>query len=270
MARSVENLAMLFAVQARDDLWPQPAEAPIAACFRERLTGDLRGKRIGWLGDLGGHLAFETGVIALCVRALASFTTIGCEVEPVQVDYPLEQLWRDWIVIRAWLTGGSLADRYAIPEKRKLMKEEACWEVEQAMRLSAIDVFEASRGRAAFCRTFARLFEAFDFLVLPTAQCFPFDASVRWPCEIGGRRMDTYHRWMEVANYATLAGCPAVNVPAGFSEEGLPMGLQILAPRHGDLACLQLAHAYEQATAWNSIRPPDVAMAEPTDGCACA
>jgi amidase len=67
--------------------------------------------------------------------------------------------------------------------------------------------------------------------------------------------MDTYHRWMEVVIYATLVGCPAINAPAGFSAEDRPMGLQIFARPRRDQACLQLAHAYEQATRWTSIRP---------------
>jgi amidase len=113
----------------------------------------------------------------------------------------------------------------------------------------------ASNQRAAWCRTVTKLFETFDFLILPTAQCFPFDANLTWPRDVGGRRMDTYHRWMEVVIPATMAGYPAINVPAGFSADGLPMGLQILAPRREDLACLQLARAYEHATRWNSILP---------------
>lgn len=256
MARSVEDLAMLFSVQAEDETWPQPSAQQSAACFRRGLGRDLRGTRIGWLGGLNGYLAFEPGVIDLCERALRSFAEIGCHVEPACIDYPLEQLWQDWITLRAWLTGGPLAGRYADPAKRALMKEEACWEVE-AMHLSAMDVLEASNRRADFCRAMDRLFKAHDFLVLPTAQCFPFDATVSWPKDIGGRRMDTYHRWMEVASYATLAGCPSLNTPAGFSTHGLPMGLQILAPCHRDLACLEIAHAYEQATNWSSVRPPE-------------
>jgi amidase len=137
-----------------------------------------------------------------------------------------------------------------------MMKEEARWEVERALQLSAMDVFEASSQRAAWCRAIARLFETFDFLVLPTAQCFPFDAHQTWPRMIGDRQMDTYYRWMEVVIPATMAGCPTANVPAGFSSKGLPMGLQILAPCHKDLACLQLVRAYESATIWSSILPP--------------
>jgi amidase len=272
MARSVEDLAMLFSVQAETETWPQPSTWQTSACFRHRLARDLRGARIGWLGDLDGYLAFEPGVIDLCEQALRSFGEIGCHVAPAHIDYRLEQLWADWVTLRAWLTGGPLAGRYADPAKRALMKQEVCWEVEQAMRLSAIDVLEASNRRADFCRAMDRLFKSHDFLVLPTAQCFPFDASVSWPNEIGGRRMDTYHRWMEVVIYATLAGCPAVNVPAGFFAQGLPMGLQILAPSHRDLACLELAHAYEQATVWSSMRPSETSRQreELTDGCAGA
>jgi amidase len=70
--------------------------------------------------------------------------------------------------------------------------------------------------------------------------------------------MDTYHRWMEVAIPATMAGCPAINVPAGFSASGLPMGIQILGPCGADLACLQIARAYERATHWGAIKPPPI------------
>jgi amidase len=263
---------MLFAVQADDDMSSRPGRGQTSACFRERLARDWRGTRVGWLGDLGGYLPFEPGVVDLCERAISSFVEMGCDVDAVCVDYSLEELWRDWVALRAWLTGGPLAGRYADPAKRALMKDEARWEVEQAMGLSALDVFEASARRAEWCRVLQRLFKNYDFLVLPTAQCFPFDARVTWPKEVGGRKMDIYHRWMEVVIYATLAGCPVVNVPAGFSPQGLPMGLQVLAPRHDDLACLQLAYAYEEATQWSSIRPSEALFMteERTDGCACA
>jgi len=68
--------------------------------------------------------------------------------------------------------------------------------------------------------------------------------------------MDTYHRWMEVVNGATLAGLPAISVPVGFSSTGLPMGLQVIGPPRADLAVLRLAHAYEQASGWVRRFPP--------------
>jgi amidase len=68
--------------------------------------------------------------------------------------------------------------------------------------------------------------------------------------------MDTYHRWMEVVLPWTLSGCPVISVPVGFNPSGLPMGLQIIGKPHGDLAVLQVAYAYEQATGWVSKRLP--------------
>lgn len=248
IARSVDDLAMLLAVQAGDERCCGGSPRESLARIREPLKRDMRGSRVGWLGDFDGYLAFEDGVLDLCLKALRAFAAIGCNVDAVRIGHPLDQVWNSWTTLRAWLTGGSLAKHYSDPAKRSLMKQEARWEVEQGLRLSAMDVFEASNQRAAWCRTIADLFRKFDFLVLPSAQCFPFDASVTWPRSIGGRTMDTYHRWMEVAIPATMAGCPAINVPAGFSPHGLPMGIQILAPCNDNLACLQIARAYQSAT----------------------
>ena len=101
-----------------------------------------------------------------------------------------------------------------------------------------------------------RFFETYDFFIVPTAQLFPFDANLDWPKEIAGRRMETYHEWMKGMLPVTMAGGPALAVPAGFNEEGLPMGIQIVGPNHAELACLQLAHAYEQETNWTRKLPP--------------
>ncbi|KMY65180.1 amidase, partial [Desulfocarbo indianensis] len=99
-------------------------------------------------------------------------------------------------------------------------------------------------------------FTRYDFLLLPTAQVFPFDAKTHWPASIAGKTMDTYHRWMEVVTPVSLSGSPAMSVPVGFGAQGLPMGVQIIGKRQADLAVLQLAYAYEQATQWVQRRPP--------------
>ncbi len=105
----------------------------------------------------------------------------------------------------------------------------------------------ASEQRSTFYQQMLALFEHADVLALPTAQVWPFDAALRWPQQIAGRDMDTYHRWMEVVIYATLAGLPCISVPVGFGPTGLPMGMQLIGRPRADLAVLQLAHAYEQA-----------------------
>jgi amidase len=92
-----------------------------------------------------------------------------------------------------------------------------------------------------------RLFERHDFLVAPTAQVFPFPIAWDWPKAVAGQAMATYHEWMKANCLITMAGAPALACPAGFDDRGLPMGIQIVGPVHGELACLKLAAAYEAA-----------------------
>jgi amidase len=101
-----------------------------------------------------------------------------------------------------------------------------------------------------------KLFERFDYLVLPTSQVFPFPVEERWPRTVAGQTMRTYHEWMKSALLVTLAGNPALAVPAGFGAAGLPIGLQIVGPNRGEIVCLQLAKAYEAAADWTRKRPP--------------
>src|SRR6185312_15320260 len=204
MARTVPDLAMLLSVQAGYD-----ARAPLSnrqdpAQFSGSLKRDFKGTRIAWLGDFGGYLPFEPGVLALCTNALKSFETLGCVIETAKPDYPIEQVWRHWLKLRAWQAGSPLRQFYGDPAKRALMKPEAQFEVESAMKLSAFDISDASAGRSAWYQAARRFLEKYEFFVLPSAQVFPFDAKTYWPKEIAGRAMDSYHRWMEVAAIVTM------------------------------------------------------------------
>ncbi len=226
------------------------------ARFTAPLSRDFSGTRIGWLGDFNGYLAMERGVLGLCEQALDAFRDIGCTVESTSIDFSMPELWHTWLVFRHWLSRGKLLPLYNDPALRAQLKPEAVWEAEGGRTLSGDQVYHASQRRAAFYQALLKAFETFDFLVLPSAQLFPFDADIHWPAAIAGRSMDTYHRWMEVVVPGTLSGCPVINVPAGFGPGGLPMGLQVIAPRHQDFAALQVAYAYEQASQWNLRHSP--------------
>ncbi len=257
MARTVTDIAMLLSVMAGDDARAPLSLAEPASVFAEPLKRDFRGARIGWLGDLDGALAMEAGVLDLCLGGIRALETVGCSIEPVSLGIPEETLWDTWLTLRHWLVSGNLMDLYADPGKRAKLKPEAIWEIEGGLKLSAPDVYQASVGRSSIYRAFCALFERCDFLALPSAQVFPFAIDLPWPAEIAGRRMDTYHRWMEAMYPATLAGCPVVSVPAGFGGPAdLPMGIQIIGPRRQDRSVLQIAYAYEQATDWTRRRPP--------------
>ncbi len=256
IARNVPDLAMLLSVQAGYDPRVPLSIREDPAAFTRALDRDFKGVRVAWGGDLGGHLAFEPGVLALCEGALQAFERIGCVVERVVPDYPMTDLWEDFRTLRWWQTSTALAPVYDDPAKRATMKPEAIWEVEHGLALSARDVARASAGRTAWYGAFRKLLDRYEYFALPSAQVFPFDAATHWPAAIDGRRMDTYHRWMEVVAPVTMTGCPALNVPVGFNGDGLPMGLQIVGRNHAEFACLQLAFAYDQVTGWTRTRPP--------------
>jgi amidase len=108
-----------------------------------------------------------------------------------------------------------------------------------------LDIYKASVGRSSLLAAFLALFETMDYIALPATQCMPFDIGADWPTTIAGRTMDTYHRWMESSIYATLAGLPALAVPAGLID-GLPFGVQIIGKPQDDWSLLQLAFAWQQ------------------------
>ena len=260
MGRTVSDTAMLLSTLAGYDARCPNSIPEDPKQFAQPLARDWNGLRIGWLGDFDGYLPMEKGVISVCEKALDGFRAVGAEVEAATLDFSMAELWQTWLTFRHWYVRFLRARDYADPARRQRLKPEVIWEVEGGLDLSGQDVFMASMARARFYAAVRTAFEHYDFLVLPTAQVFPFDASTHWPKRIGDREMDTYHRWMEVVVPGTLSGCPVAAVPAGFGANGLPMGLQIIGPRYQDFATLQIAYAYEQATRWNlDRRPPAIA-----------
>lgn len=251
MGVCVDDLALLLDVQAG---WHPSAPLSLPAPERPFSSDSSlhRTFRIGWLGELGGHLAVEDGILDLCRGALDRFAAGGHAVEAVVPDFDFGALWRAFVALRHFSTGGKLAPLFEDPEKRALLKPEAQWECEGFLRLTAPDLFAATAVRSAWYARVLALFERFDALALPSAQVWPFPIETDWPSRIAGRAMDSYHRWMEVAVPATLAGCPAACVPAGFGGPGggLPMGLQIIGRPRGDDEVLRLCRAYERANPW--------------------
>ena len=256
MGRSIDDLAMLLSVQAGyDPRAPLSHDDPALAGWRE-LRPSLRGVRFGWLGDLDGHLPFEPGILELCEGACRLLAEAGAAVEPAALGFDPERLWQAWATLRSHSIGGRHEETYRDPRTRALLKPEAIWEVERGHAFSALDIHRAAIDRGAWYKAVLAVFERFDFLLLPAAQVFPFAGEVHWPAQVGGRAMDSYHRWMEVVAGPTLAGCPAISVPAGFGEAGLPTGLQIVAAPRRDADLLAVAALYEAICPWLDRLPP--------------
>jgi len=253
MGRTVADVAALFATQAGHD--PRDPLSLTDESLAYDPHRDLSGARIGWLGDFGGYLPFEPGVLELCRSSLDVFRGLGCTVVDVVPGFDMDKLWQTWRTLRHFLVANGQAADYADPAKRVNMKPEMIWEIENGHTLAAKDVYAASLARSDWHRHVAGLFEKYDFLILPSAQVFPFDAELDWPKTVGGRQMDTYHRWMEVVIGPTLAGLPVAAMPAGFGANGLPAGIQIIGPARADRDVLSAAAAYEKATDWLNRHP---------------
>ena len=162
-------------------------------------------------------------------------------------DFDFEALWQAFVTLRHATGGTALKLHYDDPGQRSLLKPEVIWEIEGSLGLTAPQIHAASVVRSLWYKAVLGLFDRFDLLVLPSAQVFAFDAEIHWPAEIAGRKMDSYHRWMEVSAFATMAGCPAMNVPVGFDRRGRSMGMQLIGRPRADAEVLTAAAAYERA-----------------------
>lgn len=245
MARNVADLAAMLATQSGYD-----ARVPLSIAepleTHRTIPTALKGLRIAWLGDLGGHLAMDDGILPGVEAGLTRMESAGALVEPAAPTFDCDRVWQAWLVWRHALAGAAVGAVLAKPGARDVIKPEALWEYEQGARLTMRDFVRASQVRSQFYAQITSLFERFDVLALPTSQVWPFPIAERWPKEIAGRAMDTYHRWMEVTLYATFAGLPAISVPASFHANGKwPCGLQLIGPPQADAFLLRIAAAYE-------------------------
>jgi len=215
---------------------------------------DLKQIKVGWLGNLNNYLAMEPGIIELCENSLEILESAGVEVEPTHPKFEMSDLWQCWTTLRH-ATRENKLEYYENPATKNLLKPELIWEIEQSLTLNQDDIQAAAAIRKEWYVELERLFKKYDFLVLPSAQVFPFDKNLHWPKDINGRKMDTYHRWMEVVILASLGGIPAINVPVGFDAKERPMGMQIMGKFGDDQRVLEFALAYEQITDYLDKRP---------------
>ena len=259
MGRSVRDVARLLQTQAGWSADSPLSIADEAGALEIGAAFDPRQQRIGWLGDLDAYLPMEPGILDACEHGLRRLEKLGCIVEPAaRLGMAPERVWDAWLIWRRVLVASRLAPFTLKEANRSHIKPEALWEIDQAQGCTANQFLAASVTRTSFHQKMLELFQQHDFLALPTTQVWPFDASERWPREIAGRTMDTYHRWMEVVIYATFAGLPCISVPVGFNDEGLPMGMQLIGRPRGDAGLLRLAAAYEGAIGDWLARRPDI------------
>ncbi len=253
MARTVADTALLLSVQAghyRDDPLSlgQPGHA-----FAGTLARDLRGLRVAWTPDLD-LVPVAPELASIAESAAHTFRDLGCHVERDCPD--LRGAMEVFQVQRAAALAvlGHALDR-DVPDWREHAREPVIWNIERGLALQAREILEAEVTRTHIYRRVVEFFERYDALLLPATQVPPFPVETDWVREINGQPMDTYIDWMTICCAVSVTGLPAISVPAGFTPEGLPAGVQIVTGPHDDLGLLQLAHEFEQATLHYRRRP---------------
>jgi len=237
LARSVDDLALLFSV--------------VAGRAFEPIDADVRGRRIAWAPDLGG-LPLDPRVRSIVHAQRATFVDLGCDVEDAHPDFSgVDDFFMTIRQARSWRTLGPL-----LASHRDGIKPDAVWEIESGSRVTAEQLARAQAAHRAFLDRMRRFHERYDFMVCAVNQVPPFDIALEWPREIDGVVMDSYIGWMKSAYWISATFGPAISVPAGFTGDGLPVGIQIAGARGNDLGVLQLARAFEAATGVGTRRPP--------------
>jgi amidase len=251
LARTVGDVALLMIVIAGSDLRsPISLEDP-GTQFTQPLERDFRGVRVAWSRDLGG-LPVDPRTTAVLESQRGVFADLGIDL--VEAEPDLSDADEVFEAFRAWDFEVSYGD--LLDTRRDQLKDTVIWNVEQGRALSGPELGRAARLRSDIYRRAHAFFADYEFLLLPVSQLPPFPAHLPYPTEVAGEPMGTYIEWMRTCSRITVTAHPAISVPAGFTPDGLPVGLQIVGRARDDWGVLQLAHAFETATEHWRRRPP--------------
>ena len=252
IARTVEDAALLLSAMAGPDPRVPASLAEPGAVFARPLGRSFRKVRVAWSPDLGGAFPVDARVTRALQPARGVLRALGCIVEDAAPD--LSDGDEAFQVQRA--VGFVEAYGELLKTKRELMKDTVVWNIEQGLALDAARIAKANVLRSKVFGAMRAFLERYEFLVLPTVQVPPFPVDQPYVTEIDGVKLGTYMEWMKSNYLITATSHPAISVPAGFTDDGLPVGLQIVGRYRDDFGVLQLAHAFEGATeAWKR-RPP--------------
>jgi amidase len=243
LARDVDDLALLLSVVAGPDPRVPTALGEAGSLFAPPLSGGLAGLRVAVSTDLGGLLEVDGEVARVVTETASVFDAAGATVDP---GHPALDLADDTFrTLRAWHFQAALGALLgAHPDS---FKQSLADNIRAGEPLTGADVARAFRQRTTLAERMRVFFESYDVLLLPTSQVPPFPADQEFPPSINGRPMGSYLDWMRSAYVITVTGCPAISVPAGETTDGLPVGVQIVAPFGADRRLLEVAAAFERA-----------------------
>ena len=251
IARTVEDAALLLSAMAGPDPRAPTTQAEEGKVFARPLARSFRKVRVAWSRDLGG-LPVDPRVTRALEPARAVFASLGCIVEDAEPD--LSGADEAFQVQRALGFVEAYGD--LMKTERARMKDTVVWNIEEGLKLTGERIANANVMRSRVFHAMRAFLERHEFLLLPTVQVPPFPVDQPYVTEIGGVKLKTYMEWMKSCYLISATSHPAISVPAAFTAEGLPVGLQIVGRYRDDFGVLQLAHAFEGATEVARRSPP--------------
>ncbi len=250
MARTVQDTALMLSTIAGPDPCAPIALTESGQTFARPLACDFKGVRIAWSRNLG-ELPIDPRTITTFDQQRATFEDLGCLVDDAEPDFSdADEIFK---VLRAWNFHFRFAD--LLQTNREQLKDTIIWNAEEGAKLTGFQVAQAEAKRTDLYHRVRKFMETYHYLLLPVSQVPPFDINRPYITEINGIQMETYIDWMKSCYYITVTGLPAISVPCGFTQDGLPVGLQIVGRHQDDWGVLQLAQAFEQATGFWKERP---------------
>ena len=242
LARSAEDAAlMLDSIVGFSSLSPISVAPPWTSA-REHVcrTTNAKGLRAAYAPDIAG-IGVDAEIDAICKAAAHRLQELGAHVDEMVFDASdgrePYQTWRG-----AWMVG----QRYADLARLAQFDENTRGNVERGLKVTALDVAKAEATRLRVFLRFQALFEHYDLLLTPAAPIKPFPVEKNFPDEINGQKFEDYIDWIAPAFLITLMSLPAGSVPAGTTHDGLPVGLQIVAPRFQEPRILSVANLVQQ------------------------
>ena len=250
MTRTVADAALMMNVCAGPDERDQYSLPAKRVDYLKAIKGSLKGVRVAYTDDLGFAEAVDPEVRAACAKAVRAFRELGCRVDTVSPRWPSPQdAWKQ-------IFCGGIATRMAPYRDRKSEIEPGLYEIiEETLAEPPTRYVQAWFDRLAWWQHSRAFFETYDLLLTPTIACPPFEADGEGPREIAGRRVDRYG-WIPYTYPFNVTGQPAASVPAGFTRDRLPIGLQIVGRRFDDETVLRAAAGYERVRPWVQHHPP--------------
>ncbi len=249
----VEMAILLDCIVGSDPL--DPYSIDINGSFKDSLISDKQFSKIkiGWLKDMNGDYKFENEIIDMCELKLKELEKHNLLIDNLQPKINSVEMWDSWTTLRAKsiFEDTKSMDIKSIDE----MTFQAIWEYRKGEKVKDNEIKKALNQKKNCINEVDNVFKDYDFLILPSAQVFPFDKNLQFPKKINDNAIDTYHRWIEVFIMSSLLDLPTVTVPVGFNQSGLPMGMQIIAKKYDDLKLLAFAKRYEEIFNFTKVKP---------------